>query len=123
MNKVILIGNLTRDPEYTSGNNYTMAKFCIAVQRDKDNVDFLDIVAWNNTADLCNRYLAKGRKVAIEGRVQVNTYKNKDDKTIKYYDIHAQRVEFLGGAEEKQEQKPALNLNSLPEVDDGEVPF
>lgn len=94
MNKVILIGNLTRDPEYTSGNNYTMAKFCIAVQRDKDNVDFLDIVAWNNTADLCNRYLAKGRKVAIEGRVQVNTYKNKDDKTIKYYDIHAQRVEL-----------------------------
>jgi single-strand DNA-binding protein len=121
MNRVILIGNLTRDPEYASGNDWTRCKFNIAVTRDKDNTDFLDIIAWDKTADLCNRYLAKGRKVAIEGRVQTNSYKNEDGKTVKFYDIMAHRVEFLSPLEERPQK--ATVMQDLTPIEDGEVPF
>ena len=77
MNKVILIGNLANDPEaHTTQSGISRSTFRLAVQRKYANAqgvreaDFLTIVAWRNTADFCNSYLVKGRKIAVEGSIQ-----------------------------------------------------
>ena len=83
MNKVFLSGNLTRDPEvrYTqSGKSF--ARMGIAVRRpfskDKDAVDFFNLVAWEKTADFCGRYMTKGTRILVEGRLQTSSYENRD---------------------------------------------
>ena len=85
MNKAILIGNLTRDPETrTTASGVTMCQFTIAVNRRFVNqqgvreADFIPIVTWRQTAELCSRYLSKGRKVAVEGVIQVRSYDAQD---------------------------------------------
>ena len=85
MNKVFLIGNLTKDPDVrTTGSGTSVCTFRIAVQRRFANQqgerasDFFDVVAWRQLADLCGRYLAKGRKVAVVGELQNRSYDAKD---------------------------------------------
>lgn len=102
MNKVILIGNLTKDPElrYTP-NGVAVATFTLAVNRSKrgqeQTADFPNIVAWNKLADNCAQYLRKGRKVAVEGRLQTRSYDNKEGKKVYVTEVVAENVEFLGG--------------------------
>ena len=81
MNKCILIGNLTRDPELsTTGSGISVCKFSIAVNRTFKNqngeyeTDFLNIVTWRGLADNCSKYLIKGSKVAVCGQIQTRTY-------------------------------------------------
>lgn len=103
MNKVILIGNLTRDPEHrTTQSGTSQCSFTLAVERDrakaqdgKKPVDFITVIAWRNTADLCARYLTKGRQVAVVGVWQNREYE-KDG--IKRYvsECIADDVQFLG---------------------------
>ena len=85
MNKAILIGNLTRDPEtMTTSSGITKCNFTVAVQRRFANAqgvreaDFIPVVCWRQTAELCARYLSKGRKVAVEGSIQVRSYDAQD---------------------------------------------
>lgn len=101
MNKVFLSGNLTRDPEvrYTpSGKAYT--KMGIAVQRRFKNadgqydVDFFNMVAWEKTAEFCGRYLKKGSKVLVEGRIQTSNYEGKDGTKRTGFDIWIDNIEF-----------------------------
>lgn len=105
MNKVYLIGNLTRDPEMRStSTGVPVCNFSIAVNRRfKDSqgnaeVDFFNIVAWRQLAELCGRYLAKGRKVAISGSIQTRTYEAQDGSKRTAWDIMADEVEFLSAA-------------------------
>ena len=87
MNNVNLIGNLTRDPElrYSTGANQTaVCRFTIAVNDgygDKQRTSFIPIVVFNKQAENCDRYLAKGRRVAITGRIQTGSYE-KDGRTV-----------------------------------------
>ena len=99
MNKVILMGNLTRDPEvrYTqSGKAY--ARMGIAVRRqfskDKDAVDFFNLVAWDKTAEFCGKYFQKGSRALIEGRLQTSSYENKDGVKVNAVDIIVENIEF-----------------------------
>ena len=84
MNKVYLIGNLTRDPEMRStSTGIPVCNFSIAVNRRKradgqQETDFFNIVTWRQLAELCSRYLAKGRKVAVSGSIQTRTYEAQD---------------------------------------------
>lgn len=102
MNNVSLIGRLTRDPDvrYTAGTQMAVARFTIAINRGKDRdgndkgADFPSIVAFGKTAELCEKYLTKGRMVAIDGRIQTGSYE-KDGRTVYTTDIVANRVEFL----------------------------
>ena len=100
MNNVNLIGRLTRDPEltYTANNNTARCVFTIAVDRPgKDSdADFIRITAWGKQAEICDRYLSKGRQVAVIGRIQTGTYTDKEGKTIHSMDVIANSVEFLG---------------------------
>ena len=103
MNKVYLIGNLTRDPEMRSTSaGIPVCNFSIAVNRRFKNAqtgqqetDFFNIVAWRQLAELCSRYLVKGRKVAVFGSIQTRSYEAQDGSKRTAFDIVADEVEFL----------------------------
>lgn len=107
MNQVVLIGNLTRDPElrYSTGGNQTaICRFTIAVnerrrnpqtQEWEDNASFIPIVVFGKQGENCDRYLAKGRKVAVNGRIQTGSYTNKEGQKVYTTEVIANNVEFL----------------------------
>jgi single-strand DNA-binding protein len=101
LNRVILIGRLTRDPElkYTP-NGTAVATFSLAVNRrfNKEQTDFIDIVAWRQTAEFCANYGSKGRLVAVEGRLQVRSYETKEGQKRKATEVVADDVRFLDKA-------------------------
>lgn len=146
MNKVILCGNLTRDPEIRSTQSgVSVCNFTIAVNRrmQKDGqqeTDFFNIVAWRSLGELCGRYLAKGRKVNVFGSIQTRTYEAKDGTKRSAFDILADEVEFLtpvgaqnssgsayqGGGYTQAVNKtaPATGASEgFTEVDDTPMPF
>lgn len=101
MNKVTLMGRLTRDPEirYTSQNNILVCQFTLAVNRPfaKDgqvDVDFINIVAWNKTGEFCSKYFVKGQKVAVCGKLQTRNYEDKDKKKVYVTEVIAEEVYF-----------------------------
>jgi len=102
MNRVILIGNLTRDPELrTTGSGVSVCTFSIAVNRKNKNqagervTDFFNIVAWRQLGELCSKYLAQGRKVCVVGELQNRSYEAKDGTKRNVSEIIADDVEFL----------------------------
>ena len=102
MNKIVLIGNLTRDPETRSTpSGVTVCSFTIAVNRrfaaqgaDRQT-DFFRVNAWRQLGENCSRYLVKGKKVAVVGELQARTYEDRDGKTRMSLDVSADEVEFL----------------------------
>ena len=102
MNKVILIGNLTRDPELSeTSSGVAVCRFSIAVSRDYANsegnreTDFFNITVWRGRAENCGKYLKKGNKVAVVGSLQNRSYEDKDGIKRNVTDIVANEVEFL----------------------------
>ena len=102
MNSVVLIGRLTRDPElrYTSGSQMAVATFTIAIDRPvraggEKQTDFPRVTVFGKQAENCEKYLAKGRLVGVQGRLQTGSYTNKDGATVYTTDVVADRVEFL----------------------------
>lgn len=102
MNNVMLIGRLTRDPEvrYTSGSQMAVANFTLAIDRpvrqgEERKADFPRVVVFGRQAETCEKYLAKGRLVAVEGRIQTGSYQNRNGDTVYTTDVVASRVEFL----------------------------
>jgi len=132
MNKIILIGNLGRDPEmsYTpSGTPVT--KFSLAVSKrvaksqagDKpqDNTDWFNIVAWNNLAETCNTYLRKGQKVYVEGRLSIRKYTNKDNIQQTAVDVIINEMEMLTPKNAQPQSGSGdnfLNDDGLSDLDD-----
>jgi single-strand DNA-binding protein len=103
MNSVELIGRLTRDPDvrYTSGSQTAVATFTIAIDRPQrqdsgeKQTDFPRITVFGRQAETCEKYLKKGRLVAIQGRLQTGSYQNKNGDTVYTTDVVANRVEFI----------------------------
>ena len=103
MNKVFLIGRLTKDPElrYT-GSNIAVATFSLAVNRNFSNqngereADFINIVVWRKQAENVKNYLTQGSQVAIDGRIQTRSYDDQDGKKRYVTEVVADNVEFLG---------------------------
>ena len=102
MNKVILIGNLTRDPELSeTPSGVAVCRFSIAVSRDyagqdgNRETDFFNITVWRGRAEVCGKYLKKGNKVAVVGSLQNRSYDDKDGNKRYVTDIVASEVEFL----------------------------
>ena len=127
MNKVVLIGRLTRDPElrYT-GNNIPSATFSIAVNRNFTNqsgereADFINIVVWRKQAENCKNYLTKGSQVAIEGRIQTRNYDGQDGKKVYVTEVVADNVEFLGS---KNSSGNSNNMNGSASYSAGPSPY
>ena len=125
MNNVVLIGRLTKDPETRYSGETVVTTFTLAVDRpiSKDKAaDFIHIVTFGKTAELCEKYLAKGRQVAIQGRIQTGSYEDKDGKRVYTTDVIADRVQFLGGKPEQREQNEE-QYEGFQAVDDSDIPF
>lgn len=100
MNRVIVAGNLTRDPDLRfTASGTAVCQFGLAVNKrgkeGKDSVTFLTIVAWQKTAELCGKYLAKGRSVLVEGRVDSRSYQTQAGEKRTVFEIVAESVQFL----------------------------
>ena len=107
LNRIILIGNLTADPElrYTSSGT-ARTRFSIAVNRQYKNASgqlqeettFVPIITWGSLAENCANYLSKGRSVAVEGRLRIDSFENAEGERKKVVEVVASTVQFLGGA-------------------------
>lgn len=129
LNRVILIGRLTRDPElrYTP-SGVAVAQFTLAVDRPFPNpqtgereTDFLPVVTWRQLAETCANYLRKGRLTAIEGRIQVRSYDNNEGRKVYVTEVIADNVRFLESSRtssEFSEQGPQMPQQD-PFYDDG----
>ena len=130
LNNVIIMGRLTRDPELRRPQGGTaVSSFTMAVDRDfksqsgEKETDFIDVVAWRNTGEFAAKYLAKGRMAAVEGRIQVRDWQDKDGNRRKSVEVVADNVYF---ADSKRDSKPQESRDdqAFDEIeDDGDWPF
>ena len=137
MNKVILIGNLTKDPELTeTPSGVAVCRFSIAVSREYANADgnretdFFNITVWRGRAENCGKYLKKGNKVAIFGSLQNRSYEDKDGIKRNVTEVIANEVEFLTpkSSEATDEEESAVvsvrrERPQLEAIDDNQLPF
>ncbi len=141
MNKVFLIGNLTRDPEMSETNSGTsVCRFTIAVNRPYTNgdgdrqTDFFNVTAWRGLAENVGKYCEKGSKVAVSGSIQIRNYEDNNGNKRTAVDVIAQEVEFLSKRELRERDDPydeptpsrrtTRKQLSLEEFDDdGDIPF
>ena len=135
MNKALLVGNLTRDPELSeTPSGVAVCRFSIAVSRDYANaegtrdVDFFNITVWRGRAENCGKYLKKGNKVAVVGSLQTRSYEDKDGIKRNVTDIVANEVEFLTpkGAQGEDDAPIVSAKRERPEleaIDDNQLPF
>ena len=145
MNSVVLIGRLTRDPElrYLPNGGTAVCNFSLAVDKDvskekkqemesqgKYTADFINIVVWGRQGENCANYLAKGRLVAIQGRIQTGSYDAKDGSKRYTFDVVAEKTEFLEWGDNNSNQNNTNQQESndfggdgFHPVDDDEIPF
>ncbi|MEC9308085.1 MAG: single-stranded DNA-binding protein [Chloroflexota bacterium] len=138
MNKIIVIGNLGRDPEmrYTpSGQSVTSfsvasnRRYTTASGEQRDETEWFNVNAWGRFADLCNQYLARGRQVYVEGRLSSRSYEAKDGQMRFVNEINLTDIQFLGGSGGTGDERPPFGQDSgmtesgppLDDVDD--LPF
>lgn len=132
MNRAILIGRLTKDPDFnTTSSGISVCSFTLAISRRFQNsngereTDFINIVAWRTNADICHKYLKKGSQVSIIGSIQTRTYDAQDGSKRTVTEVVADEVEFIGskasgGQEETQtEEKKVTKLEPI----DDTLPF
>ena len=120
MNKVFLIGRLSRDPELRhTGTGTAVCQINVAISRpvaqgSEPQTDFINVVVWNKQAENVAKYLAKGRQVAIEGRIQTRNYDNNEGKKVYVTEVIASNVEFLGSANDNRSNNNVDSFNDNP---------
>lgn len=125
LNRIILIGRLTQDPElrYTP-SGVAVATFTLAVDRPRVNqmgereTDFINIVVWQKLGELCAQYLRKGRLAAVEGRLQIRTYENREGQRVRVAEVVADNVRFLDRAGERDAGTGASGVGGKPWPDE-----
>ncbi|MFH5837002.1 single-stranded DNA-binding protein [Proteiniclasticum sp. C24MP] len=143
MNKVVLIGRLTKDPElkYTPGSGTAVTTITLAVDRrfSKDNqreADFIPVVIWGKSAESTAQYMAKGRLMGVSGRIQTRSYEAKDGGRRYVTEVVAEEVQFLewGNSNKNQDNNSGYSGNDsnqgygasfddMTPIDDGDIPF
>lgn len=131
MNKIILIGNLTKNPELKElPSGVYVCNMNIAVSRDfgEDGADYFDIKVFNKQAQNCDKFLSKGRKVAVMGRLQNRSYEDKDGNKRYVTEVIANDVEFLSPKENdvvsaSTKREDTYTQTRLSEIDDNQLPF
>ena len=127
MNKLTIIGNLTRDPETsTTQAGKTVCTFTVAVTKrnNREEADFFRVSAWGKLGETCQQYLAKGRKAAVTGSVSVNSYASQNGENRASLEVFAEDVEFLSPkGETPVSAAPSAKNNGYEEVMDDDLPF
>ena len=127
LNRVILMGRLAADPElHTTNSGTNVATFRIGVSRDynREQTDWINVVAWRQTAEFVKNYFSKGNMIALEGALQSRQYQDRDGNNRTTYEVQADRVWFAEskGGSQKPDVEP--DLSDYEEVEDnGDLPF
>lgn len=136
LNKIILMGRLTRDPELRRTNGGTaVTSFSLVVDRDfkgqngEKETDFIDVVVWRNTAEFVSKYFSKGRMAVVEGRLQIRDWTDKDGQKRRSAEVIAENVYFGDSKQDNGHSAPAYSAPAkqpdFAEIgeEDGELPF
>ena len=130
MNKVLLIGRLTKDPEvrYTTTNNTLVCGFSLAVNRrfakeGEQQADFFNIVAWGKLGEFCSKYFTKGQQVAVVGRLQTRNYDDKDGKKVYVTEIVAEEAHFADSRKMDDFIKQDTTTEFTTVEGDSDLPF
>lgn len=129
MNTTISIGNMTDDPKITqTSTGKTKAEFTLALNRIKEGADFPRFVAWEQKAELIEKWCHRGTKLAVIGHIQTGSYENKEGKKVYTTDIIVDQIEFCDkkpkdGSEGQPKENPKDGFMNIPENIDEEIPF
>lgn len=131
LNRIIIMGRLTKDPELRhTGTGTPVASFSLAVERDfKDkatgqkSTDFIEVVAWRNTGEFVSKYFQKGRMAVVEGRLQIRTYEDKNGNNRRVAEVLAEHIYFADS--KREDDKPESKSHEFAELsdEDDEIPF
>lgn len=130
LNKIIVMGRFTRDPELRRTPAGTaVASFSLAVERDfkgqngERETDFIDVVAWRNVGEFVSKYFTKGRMAVVEGRLQVRDWTDNENRKRRTAEIVAENV-YFGDSKREEQQDTYQELGEIAELDDdGDLPF
>ena len=130
LNKCFLLGRMTKDPEIRRTNGGTaVTSFTLAVDRDfktngEKETDFIDVVAWRNTAEFVSKYFSKGRMAIVEGRLQIRDWTDKNGNKRRTAEVVADNV-YFGYSKKENKQEPEYKQADFAEIseEDGELPF
>lgn len=95
INNVTIVGRLTKDPEVRDLTNSTVASFTLAVQRNKDDVDFIPCEVWNKTADSVRKFVTKGSLIGVEGSIRVDNYETDEGERRTFTKVVGRKVDFI----------------------------
>ena len=140
LNKIIIMGRLTRDPELRrTGSGTAVTSFSLACDRDfksqsgEKETDFIDVVAWKNTAEFVSKYFSKGRMAVVDGRLQIRDWTDKDGGKRRSAEVIAENVYFADYKRSESNENQKENFNALSgrlsddfvpiSEEDGEIPF
>ena len=132
LNKIFIMGRLTRDPELRRTQSGTpVTSFSLAVDRDfksqsgEKETDFVDIVAWRSTADFVSKFFTKGRMAVVEGRLQLRDWKDKDGNNRRSAEVVAEHVYFGDSKQRSESETPSASgdFREIPEEEKEELPF
>ena len=126
MNKIILLGRLTKDVEIVTTSNMTMiGKFTLAVQRkfvkedEERQADYFNIVTFGKQAEFASKYFKKGQRVLVSGKAEINTYENENGETRFAFQVKAEELNFADGKKEDNDEQNGINYEDL--YDNGPV--
>lgn len=131
MNKIILVGGLTKDPELSTTNNgKQVCRFSIGVKRDfsgaeQPESDYFNCVAWAGLGETCGKYLKKGSKVLVEGQMLTHSYE-KDNVKRTVYDVNVSKIEFLSNTKSSEKEDKAVDKKNgieLTPISSEDLPF
>ena len=130
LNKCFLLGRLTKDPEIRRTNGGTaVTSFTLAVDRDfktngEKETDFIEVVAWRNTAEFVSKYFSKGRMAIVEGRLQIRDWTDKNGNKRRTAEVVADNV-YFGDSKKESKEEPEYKQSDFAEIseEDGELPF
>ena len=131
LNKCFLLGRMTKDPEIRRTNGGTaVTSFTLAVDRDfktngEKETDFIEVVAWRNTAEFVSKYFSKGRMAIVEGRLQIRDWTDKNGNKRRTAEVVADNVYFGDSKKENKEEPEYTHPSDFQEepVEDGDLPF
>lgn len=143
MNKVVLLGRLTADPQlkYAAGSGTAICRFTVAINRQfkKDETDFINCVAFGKTGETITQYLTKGRQIAVTGSIRTSSYAAQDGTKRYTTDVAVESFEFIGSASDSNgnsysrnsddstwgtpAENPDMGFGDMSPVDDGDMPF
>ncbi len=127
LNRVILMGRLAADPELrttNSGTNVTTFRIGVSRDYDRDQTDWINVVAWRQTAEFVANYFSKGSMIALEGSLQSRKYQDKNGNNRTAYEVAADRVWFAESKDGSQKPDVEPDLSDYEEVEDnGDLPF